>query len=321
MAPSSYNIQFLLSVCLLVSGCTEYDAHFSSVPSVTAVATRTPNKAPLGTQIEAFVLDDYLGAEHSLTDWSDQQATVVVFLGTEWALAKHYGQRLTELAAKYEPLGVQFIGINANRQDTLAEMAHYAREHKIDFPLLKDPDCRVADQFGATRTPEAFLLDDKHRIRYCGRIDDQYGVGYARGKPTVSDLAVALDELLTSKPISIPQTTAVGCIISRPKQIEAHGDITYCNQISRIVQQHCIECHRDEQIAPFALATYEEVSAWADTILEVIDDGRMPPWHANPAHGEFLNDSRMPDADKQLLAQWVENGMPQGDAANLPKPR
>jgi hypothetical protein len=54
-------------------------------------------------------------------------------------------------------------------------------------------------------------------------------------------------------------------------------------------------------------------------ICEVIDDGRMPPWHANPAYGHFANDAHMPDADKLLFRRWVENGTPEGDPADLPK--
>ncbi len=315
-----------LSVVVLLAGCQENpsshpvtQAH--PVTQVAVVTTRTLNENPIGSHLNDFTLDDYLGAAHTLSDWKNKRAIVVVFLGTECPLAKLYGQRLVEMAAKYEPQGVQFVGINANRQDTLAEMAHYARLHNIDFPLLKDPDCRVADLFGATRTPEAFLLDEKQTIRYWGRIDDQYGVGYSRGKPTASELTTALEELLADKSVTVSKTTAVGCVISRPKSVKPHGDITYCHQISRIVQRHCIECHRDEQIAPFALATYDEVAAWADTMLEVIDEGRMPPWHANPEHGKFLNDARMPDEDKKQLAQWVENGLPEGDPADLPLPR
>ena len=48
--------------------------------------------------------------------------------------------------------------------------------------------------------------------------------------------------------------------------------------------------------------------------------GRMPPWHANPAHGEFKNDNRLSDQEKQLIATWVENSCP-GDPADLPAPQ
>ena len=55
-------------------------------------------------------------------------------------------------------------------------------------------------------------------------------------------------------------------------------------------------------------------------MLEVIDDGRMPPWHANPQYGHFANARHMPDADKDALREWVAGGMPFGDPADLPEP-
>ncbi len=78
----------------------------------------------------------------------------------------------------------------------------------MPFPVLKDFDQKVADAFGAERTPEAFLLDANRVIRYHGRIDDQYGVGVSRDKPTRRDLKEALDELLAGQPITTPQTEA-----------------------------------------------------------------------------------------------------------------
>ena len=60
----------------------------------------------------------------------------------------------------------------------MADIARYAREHKITFPILKDPGNVVADLFGAERTPDAFVLDASRTIRYRGMIDNQYGVGY-----------------------------------------------------------------------------------------------------------------------------------------------
>lgn len=148
---------------------------------------------PIGKLIEKFELSDYLGARHSLNEWKEKKAVVVVFVGTECPLAKVYGRRLAELAERYEPKGVQFVAINSNQQNSLAEIAHFAQRHKIDFPILKDPGGSVADQFGAVRTPEAFLLDERRVVRYWGAIDDQYGVGYARAAVEKEYLAGALD--------------------------------------------------------------------------------------------------------------------------------
>jgi peroxiredoxin len=276
--------------------------------------------APIGRTIDDFALHDYLGAKYSLADWPDKKALVIVFLGTECPLVKLYGPRLAEMATKYADDGVQFIGINSNQQDSLEDIAHYARSHKIDFPLLKDPGNLVADQFGAVRTPEAFVLDGDNVVRYWGRIDDQFGVGYARGKTTVSDLTNAIDEMLAGQPVSQPVTEAVGCIIGRARRQPPTGEVTFTKHIAPILNAHCVRCHREGEVAPFSLTSYEETAGWGETIAEVIGNGRMPPWHANPAHGKFSNDARLPDDAKQLIFEWVKNGLPEGDPADLPPP-
>ena len=66
------------------------------------------------------------------------------------------------------------------------------------------------------------------------------------------------------------------------------------------------------------MTSYEEVIGWADTIDEVVKQGRMPPWHANPKYGKFANDCRLSEADKKLIADWVQSGTPKGDMKDLP---
>src|SRR5262249_26865273 len=133
-------------------------------------------------RINDFSLTSHLGRECSLRDFADRKIVVLAFLGTECPLAKLYGPRLAGLAAKYGDKGVAFVGIDSNRQDSLAEMTAYARACGIEFPLLKDLKSEVADKLGATRTPEVFVLDRDRVVRYRGRIDDRYGVGYVRDK-------------------------------------------------------------------------------------------------------------------------------------------
>lgn len=275
---------------------------------------------PIGRKVDDFTLQDYLGAKYALSDWPDKKAIVVVFLGAECPLAKLYGPRLQEMAARYAEDGVQFVGINSNRQDSLEDIGHYAREGKIEFPLLKDPANRVADQFGAVRTPEAFVLDKDKVVRYWGRIDDQFGVGYARGKKTSTDLMDAIDEVLAGKPVSKPVTEPVGCFIGRMSTKPPSGEVTYDKHIAPIFNEHCVRCHREGEVAPFSLTSYSEIAGWGDTIAEVVRNGRMPPWHANPEHGKFANDARLPETDRALIYQWVKNGQPEGDPADLPPP-
>jgi hypothetical protein len=254
-----------------------------------------------------------------LGKWKDSKAIVVVFLGTECLLSNNYIAELAGLHRTYSSKGVRFLGINANRQDTPARIAAHARKHDVAFPVVKDPGNKIADLFGAKRTPEAFLLDGSRRVVYQGRIDDQFGIGYRRpGNPTRRDLACAIEELLAGKPVSTARTEAVGCFIGRIKATKGSGKVTYAKQVSRIIQKRCQECHRPGQIGPMALLKYEHAVAWSETIREVIDEGRMPPWHADPRFGKWRNDRRLSKDEKQTLKSWLDGGMPRGDDRDLP---
>lgn len=280
-----------------------------------------PATASPGVVIEDFTLPDCYGAERSLSDYATADAVVVVFLGVECPLAKLYGPRLAQLAEEYAGRGVAVLGVNANRQDSLTELAAYAHRHGIEFPLLKDNDAEAVDLFGANRTPEAFVLDGDRVVRYQGRIDDQYDVGVVRDAPSRDFLREALDAVLAGEQVATPSTRAVGCVIGRPLEPDPNSAVTYSEHVAPILQQHCVECHRDGEIAPFALRDYDEVSGWAETIAEVVRDRRMPPWHADPAHGEFKNSRLLTSEEKQTLYDWAEAGAPEGDSVLLPEPR
>src|SRR5581483_10088365 len=155
----------------------------------------------IGKPVNDFSLKSYLGRNYALRDFADRKVVVVAFLGTECPLAKLYGPRLAELAAKYGQKGVAFVGIDSNTQDSLSEMAAYARTSGIEFPLLKDLNNAVADKLGATRTPEVVVLDKDRVVRYAGRIDDRCGVGYVRDKIDHDYLTAAVDRLLAGKTV------------------------------------------------------------------------------------------------------------------------
>ena len=266
-----------------------------------------------------FKLRSHEGREWSSDEFQDKELVVVAFLGTECPLVKLYGPRLQKLSDEFGDR-VAVIGLNANTQDSMTEMTAYAERHGIKFPLLKDLGNKVADQFKAERTPEVFLLDQDRQVRYHGQIDDQYGVGIIRDNAEQEYLKDAIEQLLANKEVTTAETEVIGCHIGRVNKTEPSGDITYSNQIVRIFNKRCVECHRDGELAPFTLTSYEDVLGWEDTICEVIADNRMPPWFANPEHGKFRNDCRLSEEEKELVYQWVDNGMPEGDPAELPEP-
>ncbi|MCA9174060.1 MAG: redoxin domain-containing protein [Planctomycetales bacterium] len=275
--------------------------------------------AEVGQKIDDFELRDFRGKTWSLRESGDR-TIVLAFLGTECPLVQFYAKRLEELQAEYAERGVVVVGIDSNLQDSLAELASFARRHDLTYPLLKDPGNRVADQLGAERTPEVFLLDRQRHVRYRGRIDDQYTYGIARTKPTQRYLRDAIEALLGNRPVALAETETVGCHIGRVLTPQTDSDVTYSNQIARIFQQRCVECHRPGEIAPFPLTTYEETLGWAEMIDEVTSERRMPPWHAEPGHQQYANDAHLSDEELRTIRKWVAAGAPEGDPKELPQP-
>jgi hypothetical protein len=97
----------------------------------------------------------------------------------------------------------------------------------------------------------------------------------------------------------------------------AGSPVTFNHDIAPIVYHNCMTCHRPGEVGPFSLTTYGEVKKKAKTILKVLDDGYMPPWHA-ASHGEFLNERKLTDDQKSIFHAWVDAGEPQGAASELP---
>lgn len=274
-----------------------------------------------GTALPPVSLQDYRGKAVSTDDYADAKGFVVAFLGTECPLAKLYGPRLQQVADKFRDRGIVVLGINSNQQDSVTEIGAYVRQHGIQFPMLKDPGNKVADSFHADRTPEVFLLDAERNVVYRGRVDDQYVVGIQRDKADRADLELAIEDLLAGREIAVPVTQALGCLIGKVRKADESSTVTYSNQIARIFQKRCEECHRSGEIAPFTLQSYDDVVGWGEMIGEVVGNRRMPPWTADAPHGSFANDRSLPDDEREMILTWVKNGCPRGNPKDLPEPR
>ena len=269
-------------------------------------------------QLDGFDLVSTSGEKLSIRAAEQPELTVLYFTGIECPLAKLYAPRVKALAKEYSD-STRFFGINSNQQDSNEEFKEFVAAHQFAFPCGKDFNNVVADQFNVKRTPEVIVLDKGFKIRYRGRIDDQYSPGVARSAVKRQDLKLAIQELLAGKAVSQPRTAPEGCLLGRVKKPVEEPTVTFANQVSRIFQKNCVECHRTGEVAPFVLDDYEEAVGWGDMIVETIDNGRMPPWHADPDHGSFSNQRGLSDSDKELVRQWVRDGAPLGDAADLPK--
>ncbi len=267
---------------------------------------------------EGLTLHDSRGNAKGLWPTDGSKLLVVAFWGCQCPLAVRYAARLEELAAEFGPQGVDFVALNSNDQDSLTDIADFVQKHRMRIAMLKDTQHRAADAFHAVRTPEMFVIDRQGRMYYRGRIDDQNGIGYEQPAVQQAFLSDAIRRALAGE--SSPPNAAVGCLIGRRPPVTPQGQITFSNDVAEIFHRRCVECHREGQLAPFSLLDYEEAAGWAPMIREVVEQGRMPPWLADPNVGKFSNDLRLAPEDKRRLLAWIDDGCPPGDLTRTPAP-
>jgi hypothetical protein len=95
---------------------------------------------------------------------------------------------------------------------------------------------------------------------------------------------------------------------------------TFNRDVLPILQKNCQICHRPGEVAPMSLLTYSDARPWARAMKTAVAARTMPPWFADPTYGHFKNARRLSDAEIDTVAQWADNGAPEGDAADRPAP-
>lgn len=288
-----------------------------------------PSRAKIGDVVANFALSD-LGGQivRRLGDLENPKAVCLIFFATGCPINKMYAPRYRAIAKRYADRGVVFWGVNSNEQDSREDIAKFCLDFGLEFPVLLDHDHRLADQLGTQRTTEIYVLDGEKRLRYHGRLDDQYSLsdqaaGVAKDTTEKNHLTDALDAVLAGKPVAVETTEAPGCLLGRKKRPAPENQdlsITYHRDIVPIMQRRCQVCHRPGEIGPFDLMSYDDVSGWASMIREVVEKERMPPWNANPKIGTFSNDRRLSAEERDILFRWIDHGTPEGDPKMAPPP-
>jgi len=197
------NVAILLAFVFVIASAV--------VGSGTRAEGEIPNPPAIGATIDDFTLPDVSGHEHSLKSLAGKNGTVLLFIAVQCPVSNAYNERMEQLAADYKAKGIAVIGINSNvKEDADAVKAH-AAEHKLTFPILKDPGNKIADRLGASVTPEAYFISATSKLLYHGRIDNNRNAAQIE----TSDLRNALDAALADKPIDKPEAKAFGCTIKR----------------------------------------------------------------------------------------------------------
>lgn len=278
----------------------------------------------VGRYVADIFFTDIKGQKSSFSAHKDSRFVVIAMTSTSCPLSRKYLPSLGQLVGTYSEKGVKFIAVNCVPVDNAKEQFTAAAVLGDRAIYIHDTDEIISRHVGAVTTTDVIVLDQARTVVYHGAIDDQYGIGYATDAPRHSFLASALDALLAGKQPEIAATEAPGCRLEFDEPV-GQTEITFHNRVSRILQQHCMECHRSEGVGPFPLETWADVVGHAPMIEQVVQAGTMPPWFAAPVAGQhaslWANDRSLSESDRSDLLTWLRSDRLEGDVADAPLAR
>ena len=197
------NLSILLASLFVIAG-----AVFATGARVTS---EVPAPPAIGSTIEDFTLPDTDNKDRTLKSLAGKNGTVLLFIAVQCPVSNAYNERMAKLAEDYKAKGIAIVGINSNVAEDAAAVKAHAAEHKLAFPILKDPGNKIADRLGASVTPEAYFIDVNNKLLYHGRIDNSRNAEQVE----TSDLRNALDAALGGKTVEKTEAKAFGCTIKR----------------------------------------------------------------------------------------------------------
>lgn len=153
------------------------------------------------------------GKRHSLADLQDRQVLVVVFTCNSCPIASDYEDRIIAFAKKFcgpgQKTGLVAINCNTVEEDQLPHMKERAAAKAFPYPYLFDQSQKIGKAYGATFTPEFFVLDKDRKVAYMGAFDDNI-------EPTKTKHAYiepAVEAILNGAKANPAETQAGGCMI------------------------------------------------------------------------------------------------------------
>ena len=172
----------------------------------------------VGDVVTNFSLKDIDGELRSLNAYQQAKGIILIFTSQHCPFAKAYEDRILALSNKFTPLGFPVIAVNSSdpaihQDDSIEKIKDRVKSKGFQFPYLIDDNQILAKAFGASRTPQAYILmrnGSKFTVQYLGMIDDNPQDGASVSKLYVED---AVSNLLARKPVVITHTKPIGCVI------------------------------------------------------------------------------------------------------------
>lgn len=159
------------------------------------------------------------GETVSLYDHQDE-IVVVVFqsIHCPWDRMRAdggYQRYLAPLSEKYKEKNVKFIGINSNKTESVEQVASYVQEHDLPYPILKDPENKIADRYNARTTPHVFVIDADGVLQYMGGVEKAPLSPDQCGEMDENYIVPVLNAVIAGEKVPYTVTKSKGCTIKR----------------------------------------------------------------------------------------------------------
>lgn len=173
------------------------------------------NKLKINSILPGFNLPGTDGNIYSSESFTDKKILIVIFSCNHCPYVQAYEQRIIELQNEFNENSVQIVAISSNDavkypEDSFDEMKKRAESKNFNFPYLYDQSQEIAKVFGATHTPQVFLFNSEKKLKYEGKIDDNWQEPELVNSRYLRD---AILEVLDRKDVSVPETFSIGCTI------------------------------------------------------------------------------------------------------------
>ncbi|MGE0000770.1 MAG: hypothetical protein AB7F50_06665 [Fimbriimonadaceae bacterium] len=244
----------------------------------------------------------------------EEPVMVTLYLGTECPVSAAYTHRIRALAEQYQGRPVEIRALFPQASDDSVKLGAYVKERGFKFPCELDVGGEAAKADKVEFVPTVVVRGKDGKLVYHGALDDSKQSNLVR-RTYVQD---AIRAALQGGTPDVRKADANGCLL-QPAPIPAVGVVNFAEHVAPILYEHCLECHRPGQVAPFSMEKFDDVKNWSKMIAFVTKEGTMPPWKAAPGIGEFMHENRLDDAEKETLLRWAEAGAPSGNLGSAPK--
>jgi len=286
-----------------------------------------PGEVGIGRMIPDLSFTTLDGGTASLGGFKDKTGLVIIMTSATCPVSKRYIPSVATLEKELAGQNLGLLLVNPFASETADEIKAQISAAGITAAYVHDAEKKLSALLQSRTTTEVFLLDAARTLVYRGAFDDQYGINYNLDAPRHRYLRDAITAFLKNEAPAIQATAAPGCELDLgDAPTLSVSPVNYHRDVARILQQNCVQCHREGGIAPFALDDLAEVTDRARVIKRVVAEGTMPPWFAALEPGAetnpWANDCSLSPRDKTDLIGWIDSkDRPLGDPSDAPAPR